>query len=181
MRWYRGFTLIELLITIVIGIILLSVGLPAMRQFIVSSAVEQESSSLYNAIHSARSQAIALNHDVVICYANTSNTCVTTGINHLLMFVDKDKNGALNTGNADPDVVLLTGGTINSSIAISTTQSNYRFTQEGVLRSSGTLTLYNKDYSCTARKIIASLSGKAQLCDNNKAGVGGCPTGSYCP
>ena len=181
MRWYRGFTLIELLITIVIGVILLMVGLPAMRQFIVSSAVELESSSLYNAIHSARSQAIALNQDVVICYANTSNTCVTTGINHLLMFVDKDKNGSLTTGNADPDIVLLTGGTINSSIVIGTTQSNYRFTQEGVLRSSGILTLYNNDYSCTARKIIASLSGKAQLCDNNKAGVGSCPTGRYCP
>nr|WP_321241730.1 GspH/FimT family pseudopilin [uncultured Tolumonas sp.] len=177
----RGFTLFELLITIAIGIILLTIGLPSMRQFIVSNAVEQESNNFFNSIHSARSQAIALNQDVVVCYANTSNTCTTTGYNHLLVFVDKDQNGVLNTGNADPDVILLTGGSISNSIILNASQTNYRFTQDGMLRNNGaTLTLYNNDFGCSARRIILSLAGSAQICDNSKAGVYGCPTGNYC-
>ena len=179
---FRGFTLIELLITIVIGVILLTVGVPAMQQFVISSAVTHESNNLFNAFHSARSQAIALNQDVVICYANTANTCVTTSPDHLLIFADKDKNGALNTGNPDPDVVLLVGGTVNNRITITIPQANYRFTQEGMLRSNGsTLTLFNNESGCTARKLIVSLSGSAQMCDYSKAGTLGCPTGSYCP
>ncbi|TXH62823.1 MAG: prepilin-type N-terminal cleavage/methylation domain-containing protein [Tolumonas sp.] len=179
---FRGFTLIELLITIVIGVILLTVGVPSMQQFLISSAVTHESNNLFNAFHSARSQAIALNQDIVLCYANTTNTCTTTSLDHLLIFADKDKNGVLDTANADPDVVLLVGGTVSNRITITLPQATYRFTQEGMLRSNGsTITLYNKDSSCTARKLIVSLSGSAQMCDYSKAGTLGCPTGSYCP
>ena len=174
----KGFTLIELLITIAISVILLMVAVPSMRQFLTASAVEKESDNLFNAFHSARTQAVALNQDIVVCYANSSNVCSTSGFTHLQMFVDKDKDGTLSIG----DVVLMTGGTVNNTVSISTPQTNYRFTQEGILRGTGaTLTLYNKDYSCTARKVILSVSGYSQICDNSQAGNLGCPTGSYCP
>lgn len=178
----KGFTLIELLITIAIGVILLTIGLPAMRQFIVSNAVEQESNNLFNALHSTRSHAIALNQDVVLCYANQLNECVTNDFDHLLIFVDKNKNGTLNITASDPDVILLRGGSIDNTVTINTPQATYRFTQEGMLRNSNgaTLTLFNNQYSCSARKILLSLAGSVQNCDSSKAGQYGCPTGNYC-
>jgi prepilin-type N-terminal cleavage/methylation domain len=178
----KGFTLIELIITIVISMILLTIGVPSLRQFMTASAVEQESNNLVNALHSARSQAISLNRNVVLCYADNTNNCVTSAFTHLLMFVDKDGNGVLNTANADPDIVLLTGGSLNSSITVNMPQSNYQFTQEGMLlANTGEITLFNNQSTCIARKIILSLSGNIQLCDSSKAGINNCPSGSYCP
>ncbi len=176
-----GFTLIELMITIIVGIILLTIGVPGIRQFVTASAVEQESNNLFNALHSARSQAIALNQDVVLCYANTSETCVATGFSHLLIFVDKNKDGQFQPANANPDVVLLSGGSLNNSLTILSPRANYRFTHEGMIRGAGaTFTLYNNEYSCSARKIILSASGRAQTCSSSDAGVNGCPSGNYC-
>jgi type IV fimbrial biogenesis protein FimT len=178
----RGFTLIELMITIAIAAILLMLGPPSMRQLSTSSSVDQQSSTLFNSLHSARGQAVALNQDVVLCYATSTNICATSGFTHLLMFVDKSADGVLQVGNADPDVILISGGVLDNNVSITSPRTSYQFTNEGLVRSSGaTFTLYNNDYGCTARKIILSVSGKAQICKSSDAGTRGCPTGNYCP
>ncbi len=176
-----GFTLIELMITIVVGIILITIGVPGIRQFINSTAVEQESNNLFNALHSARSQALALNQDIVLCYANESDTCVSAGFSHLLIFVDKNKDGQLQTANADPDVVLLSGSALNNRLTVLSPRTTYQFTHEGIIRGTGTtITLYNNESGCIARKILLSVSGRAQMCTTSDAGSNGCPSGNYC-
>ncbi len=179
---HRGFTIIELLIAMCMAAILLVIAVPGVQQFLTTSAVDQESNNLFNALHSARSQAISLNQDVVLCYANTSNACVTSGFTHLLMFVDKNKDGALQTETADPDSILLNGGVVSSRVTIHSSPDlvNFRFSREGNLRSGATLTLLNNDSGCHAKKVIVLLSGSAQICDSSDAGNNGCPSGNYC-
>ncbi len=179
---HRGFTIIELLIAMCMAAILLAIAVPGVQQFLTASAVDQESNNLFNALHSARSQAISLNQDVVLCYANAGNVCVSNGYTHLLMFVDKNKDGALQTANADPDSVLLNGGQISNRVTINSAPelANFRFSREGNARTGSTLTLFNSDSGCHAKKVIVLLSGSAQICDSSDAGNNGCPSGNYC-
>jgi type IV fimbrial biogenesis protein FimT len=67
-----GFTSIELMIALAIVSILMIIGIPAYSNFITSSHIVAESSSLLDDMEYARSQAIKQGYPVSICAANTS-------------------------------------------------------------------------------------------------------------
>lgn len=99
----RGFTLLELLVTISILAVLLAVGLPNMRDFIVSNRLSSNVNGFIGLVNYARSEAIVRNQDVVVCpKAATANTCVSTTAWNTLdiqVFVDTDGNGQFNSGD----------------------------------------------------------------------------------
>ena len=62
----RGFTILELMIVMVIVAILATVGLPSMRDMIMSARLRSASSDLYASLIFARSEAIKRNANIVV-------------------------------------------------------------------------------------------------------------------
>jgi type IV fimbrial biogenesis protein FimT len=178
----NGFTLVELMVTIALAAILMMVAVPGMRSFIISSSVDKKANDTLNALYSARSHAIDINRDVVVCFADANNACTKDSATHFMIFVDKDSNGAYDPTASDKDILLTQGDTFDSNSTVASTRASYRFTSDGLLRGdTDTLTFYNHDDSCVAKKIVLATSGRAKLCSSSDAGNGDCPSGSYCP
>lgn len=68
-RTEKGFTLIELVVAIAIVAVLLAVGVPSLRDMVVSQRVRSAANSLYSDLTFARSEAIKRNVQVSIVRA----------------------------------------------------------------------------------------------------------------
>ncbi|QQX84805.1 GspH/FimT family pseudopilin [Cupriavidus necator] len=65
-RQWRGFTLIELMATVAIAAILMSVGTPYFREFVLGSRIRAAADDLMSTLVYARSEAIKRNADVTV-------------------------------------------------------------------------------------------------------------------
>lgn len=161
----RGFTLIELMITIALAAILMMIAVPGMRSFIINSSVEKTANDAFNALHSARSHAIDINHDVVVCYADASQTCQTDNYTHLIIFADMDADGVYTAGT---DTLLTSGDTLDSTTTVINPRTNYRFTSDGLIRgTTATFIFNNTENGCVGKKIILAASGRARMCSSS--------------
>lgn len=83
--------------------ILVAIGLPNMRDFIVSNRLSSDVNGFIGLVNYARSEAIVRNQDVVICpKAAAATTCASTTAWNTLdiqVFVDADGNGQFGTGD----------------------------------------------------------------------------------
>jgi prepilin-type N-terminal cleavage/methylation domain-containing protein len=68
----RGFTLLELMVVLVIAGVLIGVGIPAFRNFIMDARMTSTANDLVAALHYARSEAIKRRTTVVICATEDS-------------------------------------------------------------------------------------------------------------
>ena len=73
-----GFTLIELLVTIAIVAIILALGLPSLRVFLVRNQVGSITSEFASDVARTRIEAISRNGCVTICASTTTNTSTPT-------------------------------------------------------------------------------------------------------
>lgn len=176
-----GVTLVELIVAIIIGMILMALGTVSLRGFLIDNAIDNASGDLFNAIHAARSQAIALGSNVTLCYADSNKSCNKIGP-QMLMFIDSNADSQLNTAGTKPETSLMNSILLGNFVSISTAQNQLRFSPDGLLLdSAATLTIYNKESGCRATRVIVDRSGSSLLCKATDAGTGGCPSGSYCP
>ena len=100
----RGFTLLELLVTISVLGVIMALGLPSMRDFLVGNRLSSNVNGFIGLVNYARSEAIVRNQDVIICPKNTSTVaCVSTSTawntNDLQVFVDVDGDGDRGAGD----------------------------------------------------------------------------------
>lgn len=68
----HGFTLVELMVTVAIAAILLTVGVPSMRNMIESQRARSISGELHSALTLARSEAIKRNANVTLSPQNSA-------------------------------------------------------------------------------------------------------------
>ena len=99
-----GFSLIELMITIAVLAILVAVGLPSMRDFVVSNRLTSDANSFIGLVNFARSEAITRNQRVVICpkTSSTSNSCSSSQFwaeFDIQAFVDVDGDNDRSSGD----------------------------------------------------------------------------------
>ena len=103
----RGFTLIELLITIAILAIVLALGLPSLREFLIRNQVSSISSEFSSDVSRTRIEAISRNSCVTMCSSTNTNSaapsCSTAGNNWQtgwIIFATPTCNTSLNTPDA---------------------------------------------------------------------------------
>lgn len=75
MKRISGFTLIELLVTITVVAVLISAAVPSFKTTIQNGRITSQSNDFLGALLIARSQAIAVNSDVVVCPSSDGTTC----------------------------------------------------------------------------------------------------------
>jgi type IV fimbrial biogenesis protein FimT len=94
-RQLRGFTIIELLIVIAILSILLTLGVPSFRDFMLNSRMTSQANDFVLALAYAKSEAVKRNLPVTVCSRATDDTCAgnTTWDTGWLVFLDTDSDG----------------------------------------------------------------------------------------
>jgi type IV fimbrial biogenesis protein FimT len=113
MRQNKGFTLIELVVTIAIGAIVLTVGIPSFQTVILNNRLVTQTNTFIGALTLARTEAIKNGANTSICISNNGSSC-TGGTNWgegWIVFSDLNGDGAVN-GN---DNIWLFNGALKGS------------------------------------------------------------------
>ncbi len=105
----------ELLVTLTVLGVLVSVGLPSVRDFVVSNRLTSDINSFVGLVNYARSEAITRNQSVIICPKTVgANTCQSDSAWNkydVQVFVDADGSGDFSSG----DILLKTLPAIDTS------------------------------------------------------------------
>lgn len=98
-----GFTLLELMMVVAVSIILITVAIPGMYSFIVSSQRSSSAMEFYTDLSLARSEAIARNQRVTVCKTADGTTCLplATGSWNTGWLIYVNKDGIVD--NTEPD------------------------------------------------------------------------------
>lgn len=174
----RGFTLIELMVTISIGVILMTMGVPMMRNLIERNAVAGHVNSFVGAVQLARSEAIKRGISVVVCRsanAETSSTptCAASGTgweSGWIVFADRDINDQMNWASGSSDVLLRVQGVINDSGGIE--QNAFRklvFRPTGLMSAGASQITFNSRSlaSSQQRRVCVTMAGRTRVINNS--------------
>ena len=157
----RGFTLIELIITIGIVVIISSISIPSLTQFLQKNKIESSSNELFTMLALARQNAIVSGKDTYACELTNNNQCNierpfgAVWNNGWLVFQDNNQNSDLD----DEDDILLIHKNQSKVGVIFNQRGRLRFRSDGSARSAGF-------YICTERSskhILILYSGRARI------------------
>lgn len=111
-----GFTLAELLVTLLVGSILLSVGVPSYTTFVRNANQVSSANEFLSALHFARDLAVTRNVRVAVCASAGGADCeATTWENGWIVFADQDDSRTVSGAE--------TLARVNSSISASSAAS----------------------------------------------------------
>lgn len=175
----RGFTLIELMVTISIGAILMTLGVPMMRNLIERNAVSGQVNSFVGAVQLARSEAIKRGIQVVVCRsanAETSNTptCAASGTgweSGWIVFATRDTaSPQMSWTSGDSDVLLRVQGAITDSGGIE--QNAFRklvFRPTGLMSAGASQMTFNSKSltSSQQRRVCVTMAGRTRVINNS--------------
>jgi type IV fimbrial biogenesis protein FimT len=123
-----GFSLLELMLVITVAAVILGLGIPNMRQFMLNNRMSAAANDVLTAVHTARAESVKRHAQVVMCFSAdpTANvpSCNGAGAEGWVIFVD-DKNPDVvdatdNNGVADASEPVLTRHTaLPTSIGVS--------------------------------------------------------------
>jgi type IV fimbrial biogenesis protein FimT len=102
----RGFTLVELMIVVVIVGVMLTLGVPGLRDLLVKNRMTSKLNEFVGAIQTARSEAIKNNAIVRICPSANGTSCSSGGgagwHQGWIVYIDFNGNNAVNGIVAGP-------------------------------------------------------------------------------
>jgi len=99
----NGYTLYELMVTVLIVGVVLSLGIPNMREYSQNSRMTTTANDFHSAFHLARSESSRAKTNITICPSVDQVTCGGTWDQGYIVFVDTDGN--LATGGVNESVL----------------------------------------------------------------------------
>ena len=153
MKRYKGFTLLELLVTMTVGSILLSVGVPSFQSAVMDSRLVRDSNQFVASINLARSSAVRFQRTSTICpsadfRAPVPSCSVSTDWSQgWIVWVDKNRDNSTDAGE-----ILSVQEPINASNTLATSTAT--------------------QFSYDARGFGASPADSLALCDNRSGEMG---------
>lgn len=91
MKRVNGFTLLELIFTLSLLVVVLTLGIPTLNQWVQRSRATNLQYTLLHSIHYARTQAAQVQSTVTLCPGTSA--CEDTWGSNLLIFNDLNSNG----------------------------------------------------------------------------------------
>lgn len=95
----NGFTLYELMITVIVIGVILSLGVPNLRDFTANSRVTAAANDMHAAFMLARTEAARTKQNVTVCASATGADCASADFDDgWLVFVDVDGDATVDVG-----------------------------------------------------------------------------------
>ena len=131
----NGFTLIELMVTIAMVAILLTVGVPSMRDLILNNDLTATTNTWVSSLNIARSEAIKQGRNATICVSDNQATCSGTNWRlGWLSWVDSNANGAMDA----PAEIIRIVEPQSANITITLAQSSLQIDPQGTVSNPNT-------------------------------------------
>lgn len=167
-----GFSLIELISVLAIGLLLLSVGMPNLRQFSAGNLQQSEINTLVTHFHLARSEAIKQATRIVLCPSDDSEICDGSfnWSRGFIIFADTNAN---RRRDREEPLIRIYQNDFESQVSINSTYSRRRLTYQPDGSSPGsnvTITFCNPDDIIAPKAIIISNSGRPRISERRPDG-----------
>jgi len=168
MKKDRGFTLIELMVTLAVAAILLTVGVPSMRDLIRNNRLAGATNTFVSSLNVVRSEAVKQGRNATLCVssdtANAAPTCTgeTNWRLGWVAWVDSDADGALDSPGEILRIVEPLPTTL--TVTLSTAVNNLRIDSQGNVSSPNiTLDLCDDRTAETGRRLRVLATGGVSL------------------
>ncbi len=159
-----GVTLLELLTTMTIVMLMLGLGIPALKATVSSNRLTTSLNALAGSLAYTRSEAVKRNQEVVICKSIAGTHCTRQGDWRYgwLVYVDTNQNQAL-----DAEETILGAHRLSKLIQVDYRAFGSRhylvYRPNGATRNNGTFTFCDPNYPKAARALIISKTGRPRL------------------
>ena len=179
MKRAYGFTLIELMVTIIVAIVLVTIGIVSFRIMIANNRATTQANALYTALNYARSEAIGRATIVTVCPKSTPSTATTTcgsnsnWANGWQVFTDSGTIGTID----GTDTVIKNLEPLPGTPTLTTTQAYIGFNRDGSKKTAavGTVSVHMSEPDTTGianRCVSVSAMGMVRV---NKTTAATCP------
>ena len=166
-RRQEGFTLAELMVSIGIGSLLLSVGVPSYTTVTQNARQVSSSNELLSNLHFAREMSITRNVRVTLCPSSSGNDCEAVDwTDGWILFLDNDGDQAVDAGETVERFVDGLGALDVSSAEFGEFliyRPNGRIMVNNVRDNSGAFTLCDGRGAGHARVVIIDISGRPRV------------------
>jgi type IV fimbrial biogenesis protein FimT len=159
----KGFTLIELIVSSSVIMIMISIGVPALKAFLVELRVDKEISTLCRLLLITRNSAINENKTVTLCPLNNANTCENQWQNDLSVFIDANNNKIYEPASGERLISIKQSIFDGDILQYGNTRNGLTYAATGHLSGWGqnaTFKYCPKGYAEKSRGIVVSVSGR---------------------
>jgi len=168
----HGFTVIELMVTVTILAIIVGIGAPAMRDFVIRGRLQSQASDLTSDMQFARSEANRRQQRVVICQSDATSTgCGATNWNAgWVVFVDANRNNVFDSGVTGEEILRVHQSVpTNVSVATAPSAVAIYYRPTGPADAARVFTICQSKY--VGRDVSVSITGRTSVA----------PTAAICP
>ena len=165
MKTSQGFTLVELLVTLLVATLLLTLGVPAMRDFVLDGRIVAVANDYVTSINLARATAIKQQRNAQICVSTTWNnsppTCTggTNWTNGWVVWVDQDADTVLDANEVLRVSETQTGGTSLNGAA----STLFQYDPTGFVNAGDTVDICDGRAGETGRRITVAATGRVNM------------------
>jgi len=172
----RGFTLYEAMVTLTIGAILATVGIPSLQSLLANTRLTTATNTLLAALATTRSEAIKRGQRVVLCPSSNHQSCTDASNWHVgyVLYVDHDGSSTLDPDepvlrvfDALPDV------TVHSSVY----RDHVTYQPSGLASGSNLSFAVCARGAAAGRAVVVSNTGRARVARRMPDGTRPCPRG----
>lgn len=172
-RSQNGFTLIELGIIVIVIAVMATVAIPSFDSSMSRNRILSAQTELQSVLNQARSEAVKRGKTITLCSSTDQANCNGTWNDGWILFVDKNSNNAVNSGEEILRVGELVQGGNTLVMAGSVSNSAIQFLSSGFSNQNSTWIYCAPDKAAgKARGVVVQSSGLIRRSrDNNSDGV----------
>ncbi|MBB1269247.1 GspH/FimT family pseudopilin [Shewanella sp. SR44-3] len=135
-RCLVGFSLVELIVTLVVAMLLITVGVPSMKSLYEGIRVQNIIDTIESSFVLARNQAVNYGSRVSICPLK-GNNCSGNWIDGFSVFIDNGVAGTIDTTSGITDTVITVVSGFNDDDFIKSDLNIFSFNADGLVAASG--------------------------------------------
>jgi len=166
----QGYSLLELLVSLVLIAVLLSLGVPGLRDFALDARRTADVNAFVTSIQLARSESAKRARPVVLCQTADTTTCGKLALPYetgWMVFVDEDDDSPPQR-DADEALLLHYLPVIQGSIR--SNRAQYVFRPYYRRSTNGTVIFCDNRGPTAARAVIVSYTGRPRVASTSAAG-----------